>query len=146
MATHMYSGNVFCYFQGPPMSCIRLAERVVALICCEKLHKIGKSIWKAHAHNKVENIVRQKHVKDLIVLWGFCSVLTLLLSLGGGEDGWRSDVTWRSSDGPASWWPQLAADGCAVFVPLPDSLSIQRSLLVTAELWTLVFQWVSLSN
>lgn len=27
---------------GPPMSCIRLAERVVALICCEKLHKIGE--------------------------------------------------------------------------------------------------------
>lgn len=24
------------------MSCIRLAERVVALICCEKLHKIGE--------------------------------------------------------------------------------------------------------
>ncbi|XP_028926941.1 endoribonuclease Dicer [Ornithorhynchus anatinus] len=27
---------------GPPMSCTRLAERVVALICCEKLHKIGE--------------------------------------------------------------------------------------------------------
>ncbi|XP_034623922.1 endoribonuclease Dicer [Trachemys scripta elegans] len=27
---------------GPPMSCARLAERVVALICCEKLHKIGE--------------------------------------------------------------------------------------------------------
>ncbi|XP_007942714.1 endoribonuclease Dicer [Orycteropus afer afer] len=27
---------------GPPMSCVRLAERVVALICCEKLHKIGE--------------------------------------------------------------------------------------------------------
>ncbi|XP_016046281.1 endoribonuclease Dicer isoform X1 [Erinaceus europaeus] len=27
---------------GPPMNCIRLAERVVALICCEKLHKIGE--------------------------------------------------------------------------------------------------------
>ncbi|XP_016056495.1 PREDICTED: endoribonuclease Dicer isoform X1 [Miniopterus natalensis] len=27
---------------GPPMSCIRLAERVVALICCERLHKIGE--------------------------------------------------------------------------------------------------------
>lgn len=38
------SGRVFRYFQGPPMSCIRLAERVVALICCEKLHKIGKNV------------------------------------------------------------------------------------------------------
>ena len=28
-------------FQGPPMDSVRLAERVVALICCEKLHKIG---------------------------------------------------------------------------------------------------------
>ncbi|XP_074852664.1 endoribonuclease Dicer isoform X1 [Carettochelys insculpta] len=27
---------------GPPMSCARLAERVVALVCCEKLHKIGE--------------------------------------------------------------------------------------------------------
>ncbi|XP_006903693.1 PREDICTED: LOW QUALITY PROTEIN: dicer 1, ribonuclease type III [Elephantulus edwardii] len=27
---------------GPPMNCVRLAERVVALICCEKLHKIGE--------------------------------------------------------------------------------------------------------
>lgn len=27
---------------GPPMSCVRLAERVVALICCERLHKIGE--------------------------------------------------------------------------------------------------------
>ncbi|CAK6431767.1 unnamed protein product [Pipistrellus nathusii] len=27
---------------GPPMSCTRLAERVVALICCERLHKIGE--------------------------------------------------------------------------------------------------------
>ncbi|XP_021568565.1 endoribonuclease Dicer [Carlito syrichta] len=27
---------------GPPMSCVRLAERVVALICCENLHKIGE--------------------------------------------------------------------------------------------------------
>ncbi|XP_006839608.1 PREDICTED: endoribonuclease Dicer [Chrysochloris asiatica] len=27
---------------GPPMSCVRLAEKVVALICCEKLHKIGE--------------------------------------------------------------------------------------------------------
>ncbi|XP_062824506.1 endoribonuclease Dicer [Anolis carolinensis] len=27
---------------GPPMGCTRLAERVVALICCEKLHKIGE--------------------------------------------------------------------------------------------------------
>lgn len=27
---------------GPPMNCTRLAERVVALICCEKLHKIGE--------------------------------------------------------------------------------------------------------
>ncbi|XP_029806068.1 endoribonuclease Dicer isoform X2 [Suricata suricatta] len=27
---------------GPPMSCVRLAERAVALICCEKLHKIGE--------------------------------------------------------------------------------------------------------
>uniref|UniRef100_A0A8C5KCH4 Endoribonuclease Dicer n=1 Tax=Jaculus jaculus TaxID=51337 RepID=A0A8C5KCH4_JACJA len=27
---------------GPPMGCVRLAERVVALICCEKLHKIGE--------------------------------------------------------------------------------------------------------
>uniref|UniRef100_A0A8B9Z426 ribonuclease III n=1 Tax=Buteo japonicus TaxID=224669 RepID=A0A8B9Z426_9AVES len=27
---------------GPPMSCARLAERVVALICCERLHKIGE--------------------------------------------------------------------------------------------------------
>lgn len=26
------------------MSCARLAERVVALICCEKLHKIGKNL------------------------------------------------------------------------------------------------------
>uniref|UniRef100_A0A8C8RWL7 ribonuclease III n=1 Tax=Pelusios castaneus TaxID=367368 RepID=A0A8C8RWL7_9SAUR len=31
-----------CFNSGPPMSCARLAERVVALICCEKLHKIGE--------------------------------------------------------------------------------------------------------
>lgn len=29
--------------QGPVMSCIRLAEKAVALLCCEKLHKIGKN-------------------------------------------------------------------------------------------------------
>lgn len=34
-------GKLCCCFQGPPMGCVRLAERVVALICCEKLHKIG---------------------------------------------------------------------------------------------------------
>ncbi|MEE6494432.1 hypothetical protein FKM82_017138 [Ascaphus truei] len=28
---------------GPAMSCARLAERVVALICCRKLHQIGKN-------------------------------------------------------------------------------------------------------
>lgn len=27
---------------GPPMSCARLAERAVALICCKKLHEIGE--------------------------------------------------------------------------------------------------------
>ncbi|XP_054986159.1 endoribonuclease Dicer isoform X3 [Sorex araneus] len=27
---------------GPPMDCVRRAERAVALICCEKLHKIGE--------------------------------------------------------------------------------------------------------
>ena len=29
--------------QGPIMNCIRLAEKAVALLCCEKLHKIGKT-------------------------------------------------------------------------------------------------------
>lgn len=28
--------------QGPIMNCTRLAEKAVALVCCEKLHKIGK--------------------------------------------------------------------------------------------------------
>lgn len=28
--------------QGPIMNCARLAEKAVALLCCEKLHKIGK--------------------------------------------------------------------------------------------------------
>ncbi|XP_066531976.1 endoribonuclease Dicer isoform X1 [Hoplias malabaricus] len=27
---------------GPPMPCVRLAEKAVALLCCEKLHKIGE--------------------------------------------------------------------------------------------------------
>ncbi|KAI1895310.1 hypothetical protein AGOR_G00104970 [Albula goreensis] len=27
---------------GPPMNCARLAEKAVALLCCEKLHKIGE--------------------------------------------------------------------------------------------------------
>lgn len=29
--------------QGPVMNCARLAEKAVALVCCEKLHKIGKN-------------------------------------------------------------------------------------------------------
>ena len=28
--------------QGPVMTCARLAEKAVALLCCEKLHKIAK--------------------------------------------------------------------------------------------------------
>ncbi|KAM9804063.1 endoribonuclease Dicer [Neosynchiropus ocellatus] len=28
--------------KGPEMSCVRLAEKAVALICCEKLHKMGE--------------------------------------------------------------------------------------------------------
>lgn len=34
--------NVLLSLQGPIMNCIRLAEKAVALLCCEKLHKIGK--------------------------------------------------------------------------------------------------------
>lgn len=37
------------------MSCARLAERAVALICCEKLHKIGKN-WK-NSTSLVKNIL-----------------------------------------------------------------------------------------
>lgn len=40
------------------MSCARLAERVVALICCEKLHKIGKT-WKNNLFVKVYFIVEK---------------------------------------------------------------------------------------
>lgn len=43
------------------MSCARLAERVVALICCEKLHKIGKN-WKNNPFAKVHFIVEKLHM------------------------------------------------------------------------------------
>lgn len=43
------------------MSCARLAERVVALICCEKLHKIGKN-WKNNLFVKVYFIVEKLHM------------------------------------------------------------------------------------
>ncbi|NWS37797.1 DICER Endoribonuclease, partial [Probosciger aterrimus] len=44
---------------GPPMSCARLAERVVALICCEKLHKIGERedpFWDIRSNELLPNI------------------------------------------------------------------------------------------
>lgn len=43
------------------MSCARLAERVVALICCEKLHKIGKD-WKNNLFVKVYFLVEKLHM------------------------------------------------------------------------------------
>ena len=35
--------DVSMSLQGPIMNCTRLAEKAVALVCCEKLHKIGKT-------------------------------------------------------------------------------------------------------
>lgn len=43
------------------MSCARLAERVVALICCEKLHKIGKN-WRNNLFVKAYFIVEKLHM------------------------------------------------------------------------------------
>lgn len=36
--------DMFVLSQGPIMNSARLAEKAVALVCCEKLHKIGKII------------------------------------------------------------------------------------------------------
>lgn len=36
--------DMFVLSQGPIMNSARLAEKAVALVCCEKLHKIGKFI------------------------------------------------------------------------------------------------------
>lgn len=38
---HLISASLS--LQGPIMNCTRLAEKAVALVCCEKLHKIGKT-------------------------------------------------------------------------------------------------------
>lgn len=41
--TCTYITDVIEILQGPVMNCARLAEKAVALVCCEKLHKIGKT-------------------------------------------------------------------------------------------------------
>lgn len=85
----------FGHFQGPPMSCVRLAERVVALICCEKLHKIGKSVWKAHVDkNEVKNIVKQKHLKGSRAS-RVLQAVNARMSVRFGEGGCKCDVAWR---------------------------------------------------
>lgn len=54
------------------MSCARLAERVVALICCEKLHKIGKD-WKSNLFVKVYFIVEKLHMICMLYMYvSFC--------------------------------------------------------------------------
>lgn len=41
--TCTYFTDVIEILQGPVMNCARVAEKAVALVCCEKLHKIGKT-------------------------------------------------------------------------------------------------------
>lgn len=54
------------------MSCARLAERVVALICCEKLHKIGKN-WKSKTSDKEYFIIEKSNmVRMLCIYMHFC--------------------------------------------------------------------------
>lgn len=59
------------------MSCARLAERVVALICCEKLHKIGKN-WKSNLFVKVYFIVEKLHMICMLYMYTSFSCRHLL--------------------------------------------------------------------
>ncbi|NXW13932.1 DICER Endoribonuclease, partial [Circaetus pectoralis] len=114
---------------GPPMSCARLAERVVALICCEKLHKI--------AELKVLVGVASIHICKLeLLLENFCSVVP----------GQRGSVlnfvcvfvtsipeclrdSYPKPDQPC----YLYVIGMVLTTPLPDELNFRRRKLYPPE-------------
>ena len=91
--------------QGPTMNCARLAEKAVALVCCEKLHKIGKTRTEI---KQMHDLDKSSLPASLELFWHLFELVYLAVVpprwAGRSPDaGGKGDGEVRGGAGPSRW-------------------------------------------